>query len=226
MSLENLSEVVLKKYPRARKYKERLYDLRIPLTEEVDLSINFKKYPKTPKVLLIKNDGRKFKLGTILSHLRDWDDKGPYPIVNVVDEVVLIIESILNRLIPFTETCFQGLIEMAKKYHPQKVQGVLSVDKGKVSELIIPAIKCANPNYADRINYVNFQPFCQLPFDFSYEGTFISRPDGDLSRNEMFNVVMRKRRFTMLLAYPYDKPECIRIVDRDGNDLKYAVYSD
>jgi hypothetical protein len=224
--LEDLSDAVLQKYPKARKYKDRIYNLRIPLTEDVDLSINFKKYPRPPKILLLKNNGRKFKLGNILTYLRDWNDNNPYPIVNVVDEVVLIIESILNRQIPFTESCFEGLIEMAKKYHPQKVQGVLSVNKGKVSDLIIPAIKCANPSYANRINYVNFQPFCQLPFDFSYEGTFISRPNGDLSKNEAFNVVMRKRRFTMLLAYPYDKPECVRIVDRDGNDLKYAIYSD
>jgi hypothetical protein len=129
-------------------------------------------------------------------------------------------------LIPFTESCFQGLIDMAKKYHPQKVQGILSVDKGKVSELIIPAIRCAQPSYANRINYVNFQPFCQLPFDFSYEGTFISRPNGNLSGNKALDAVMRKRRFTMLLAYPYDKPECIKIIDRDGKDLNYVIYSD
>ena len=67
---------------------------------------------------------------------------------------------------------------------------------------------------------------CSLPFDFSYESTFISRPDGDLKRNEVFNVVMRKRRFTMLLAHPYDKPENVKLYDRDGNELKYVLYSD
>ncbi len=224
MSLVEISQTIFKKYPQASKFKNRGYNLRIPLTNEVDLSINFKKYPNPPKVKLIKHNGRTFKLGNILSHLRDWNIRHPFAVVNVVDEVFLVIESILNRVIPFTETCFQGLIEMAKQYHPIKVQGVLSVDKGKVSELIIPAIKCAEPG--NRINYINLQSFCTLPFDFSYEGTFISRPDGDLTRNEVFNVVMRKRRFTMLLGYPYDKPENIRLVDRDGKELKYVVYSD
>jgi hypothetical protein len=224
MSLEEIANTVIRKYPQASKFKNREYKLHIPLTEEVYISINYKKYPNPPKVKLVKNNGRTFNLTNILSHLRDWDISHPFAIVDVINEIFLVIESILNRVIPFTETCFQGLIEMAKDHHPRKVQGLLSVKKGKVSELIIPVIKCAEPG--NRINYVNFTSFCRLPFDFSYEGTFISRPDGDLTRNEMFNVVMRKRRFTMLLAYPYDNPENVRLVDRDGKELKYVVYSD
>jgi hypothetical protein len=224
MNLSDISETVVQKYPHALKFKNREYDLQIPLTEDVYLSINFKKYPNPPKVILVKKNGKIFKLSTILSHLRDWDENGPYPIVNVIDEVFLLIESIMNRLIPFTESCFQGLIQMCKEQHPNKVQGVLSVDKGKVSELIIPAIKCAETE--SRINYVNFQSMCVLPFDLSYEGTFISRPDGDLSKNPRLNQIFRRKRFTMLMAYPYDKPENIKLYDRDGKELKYVIYSD
>jgi len=224
MSLAEIAQTIKQKYPQATNYKNREYLMHVPLTDEVYISIKFKGYPRAPKVTLVKNNGRTFKLGTILSHLRDWNDKEPFAVVDVINEIFLVIESILNNVIPFTESCFNGLIEMSKKYHPQKVQGLLSVNKGKVSELIIPAIKCAEPG--NRINYINFQSMCSLPFDFSYEGTFISRPDGDLERNEVFNTVMRKRRFTMLLAYPYDKTENIKLYDRDGNELKYVVYSD
>ena len=112
MRLSEISASVFQKYPQSSKFKNREYHLRIELTEEVDLSINFKNYPNAPKVILVKNNRRTFKLDKILSHLRDWDENGPYPIVNVVDEVFLLIESIMNRRIPFTETCFQGLIQL------------------------------------------------------------------------------------------------------------------
>lgn len=224
MSLGELSNTIFQKYPQASKFKNREFHLRIPLTEEVDLSINFRRYPAPPKVILMKNNGRTFKLNNILSYLRDWDERQPFAIVNVVDEVFLLIESIINRLIPFTESCFQGLIEMCNKHHPNKIQGVLSVNKGKVSNLIIPAIKCAEPE--TRLNYVNFQSFCVLPFDLSYEGTFLSRPDGDLSKNEKLNQVLKRRRFTMLIAYPYNDPNNVILYDRDGNELKYVIYSD
>ena len=226
MIMEEISQNIIERYPKASMYKNRNYHMQVPLTDEVYISINYKNYPNPPKVKLVKYRGGSYKLTTMLSHLREWDVNNPYPIVNVLNEIFLIIDSVVNDIIPFTETCFNGLVEISKQHHPQKIQGLLSVDKGKVSELILPAIKCANPGYGDRINYINMQSFCSIPFDFSYEGTFISRPDGDLKRNEVFNVVMRKRRFTMLLAHPYDKPECIKIYDRNGHELNYKIYSD
>ena len=144
MSLEEIAQTIKQKYPQASNYKNRVYLMHVPLTKEVYISINFKRYPNEPKVKLVKNNGRTFKLTTILSHLRDWNEKEPFAVVDVLNEIFLVIESIMNRVIPFTETCFNGLIEMSKKYHPQKVQGLLSVDKGKVSELIIPAINVQN----------------------------------------------------------------------------------
>ena len=137
MSLEEIAQTIKEKYPQASNHKNRAYLMHVPLTKEVYISINFRRYPNEPKVKLVKPNGRTFKLTTILSHFRDWNEKEPFAVVDVLNEIFLVIESILNRVIPFTETCFNGLIEMSKKYHPQKVQGLLSVDKGKVSELII-----------------------------------------------------------------------------------------
>ena len=222
MSLEEIANTVIQKYPQTTKFKNRDHDLRIPITEEVTLSVNFKNFPNQPKVALIRYDGRKFKLKTILSYLRDWDESGPFALNRVVEEVFLLVNSILNRQIPFRESCFQGLVKLCKDQHPRKIQGVLSVNRGMVSELVIPAVRCIEP---ERLNYVNLQPICSLPFDLSYEGTFISRPDGDLSMNENLSKVIRRKRFTMLLAYPYDDPNKLKIYDQSGKELEYKILS-
>ncbi|MBN2157193.1 MAG: hypothetical protein JW776_14205 [Candidatus Lokiarchaeota archaeon] len=218
-----MSDPIFQKYPNASRVKNREYHLQIPLTKDVSIFINFKRYPYPPNVKLVKESGERFRLTTVLSHLRDWNVKEPFSLVSVIDEVFLLVESIINRQIPFTESCFQGLIDICKENHPRKIQGVLSVHQGKVSQLIIPAIECSEPE--NRINYVNFQSMCVLPFDLSYEGTFISRPDGNLSINRRLNRVFRKRRFTMLLGHPYDNPENVRLFDRDGRELSYVILS-
>jgi hypothetical protein len=210
-------------YPKSTRIKERDYYYKIPLINDVNIHINFKRYPKIPKMKLVKKNGESFKLTSVLSYLRNWDEKEPPKIVNVLDELFLIIDSLKNRMIPFTEQCFQGLINMCNDQHPKKIQGVLSVDKGLVSELIIPSNKCSNPD--NKISYINFQSSCSLPFDLSYEGTFISRPNGDISKNENLNRVFKRRRFTMLLAYPYDDPNNIKLFDREGNELSYMIKS-
>ncbi len=223
MSVEEISQTIMQNYPQASKYKNRPHHIRIPITEEIKLSIDFKKYPNQPRVTLVRYDGRKFRLTSVLSYLREWDEKEPFPVKNVIDEVFLLVNSILNQQIPFTESCFQGLITLCKDQHPRKIQGVLSVSKGKVSELVIPAVRCIEP---DRLNYVNMTPICSLPFDLSYEGTFISRPDGDVSVNENLQRVMRKKRFTMLLAYPYDDSTKVKLFDQNGKELNYVILSD
>ena len=221
--LDKNAEMIFQKYPKTVKVKGKNHFLSIPLINDVSISIDFKKYPSSPKVKLVKDNGESFKLTSVLSYLRNWNESNPPNVVDVLDEIFLIIESLKNNLIPFSEDCFQGLIGMCQNQHPKKIQGVLSVDKGLVSELIIPSSKCVNPD--EKINYLNFQSQCSLPFDLSYEGTFISRPDGDLSKNKHLNRIFKKRRFTMLLAYPYDDPNNIKLFDRRGNELTYMIKS-
>ena len=53
--------------------------------------------------------------------------------------------------------------------------------------------------------------------------TFISRPSGDLSTNEELNLIFKKRRFTMLLGYPYVNMDCIKYFDTNGNILEVVL---
>ena len=108
---------------------------------------------------------------------------------------------------------------MCKQNHPRKLRGILGVQKGIVSEYILPSRACTDSEK----DFVIFKATCNLPLDLSYEGTFISRPSGMLSTNEKLNQIFKKRRFTMLLAHPYNLSDNIKCFDTSGQILKHIV---
>ena len=113
----------------------------------------------------------------------------------------------------------EGLVDMCKQIHPRKIRGVLGVHKGVVSEYILPSRACSNTKKEFEI----ISQSCNLPFDFSYEGTFISRPSGNLSINDKLLQVFKKRRFTMLIAYPYNLSDSIKCFDASGQILEHII---
>ena len=99
------------------------------------------------------------------------------------------------------------------------MKGILGVHRGVVSEYIVPSRACTDSNKDFEI----IGTTCTIPLDFSYEGTFISRPSGTLSTNEKLNQIFKKRRFTMLLAHPYNPSENIKCFDTSGHILEHII---
>jgi hypothetical protein len=99
------------------------------------------------------------------------------------------------------------------------MRGLLGVHKGIVSEYIVPSRACTDR----KKDFEFFRTTCSIPLDFSYEGTFISRPSGDLSTNEKLNEIFKRRRFTMLLAHPYNRPDSIKCFDTSGSIIKHII---
>ena len=90
--------------------------------------------------------------------------------------------------------------------------GLLSVKKGLVSEYVLPSKSCRSILEKE---FEIFRPSCSIPLDVSNEGTFISRPSGDFHYEEL-NLIFKKRRFTMLLGYPYENMDCIKCFNKMG----------
>jgi len=195
------------------------YHLRYQVKKDVFLDLDFRNYPKKPKAKLINDEGKHFKLHRVVSSLRDWKDFPPLSIVELLREIFLLIESMeLNQILIRKDFLF-SLMDICKTQHPHKIVGLLGVKKGIVSEYILPSRSCSDPEKEFEI----FRPTCNIPLDFSNEGTFISRPSGDLSINEELNLIFKKRHFTMLLGYPYENLGCVKCFDTNGNTLEVVL---
>ncbi|MHA2474295.1 MAG: hypothetical protein ACXAES_13805 [Promethearchaeota archaeon] len=211
---------IIRAYPKVSTVGGAIFHLQIPVYRDIFLDLNYKKYPKRPKVILVKKDCNSFNLYRVVSSLRDWDKRSPLSILELIKEILLLIENITKNQILINKEFFDGLLDMCKNIHPRKLRGLLGVKKGIVSEFILPSRACVDA----RMDYeILTMRTCSIPLNFSYEGTFISRPSGNHLINEKLNNVFKKRRFTMLLAHPYNTLDCIRCFDSNGNVLQIKI---
>lgn len=210
---------IIEKYPNAISVKGNDYVLHFIISEEIILEVDFRKYPKKLKAFLIRNRVNKFKLSRIVASLRYWDGDASVSVLEIVDEILLLIDNIKLNQIMIKREFLEGLIDMCQKNHPQKMKAILGVEKGVVSEYIVPSRACTDIVKDFEI----IRTTCTIPLNFSYEGTFISRPSGSLSTNEKLNQVFKKRRFTMLLAHPYNDIESIKCFDTSGQILEHII---
>ena len=210
---------VLNKFPDVISVGGDNFHLRFEINNEILLEVDFRKYPKKMKAYLINNKRDKFKLSRTVSSLQNWSKHSAVSVLEIIDEILLLIDNLKLNQIMIKKDFLEGLVDMCQKNHPQKMRGVLGVHKGVISEYIISSRACND----GKKDYDIFSPTCSLPLDFSYEGTFISRPSGDLSINEKLNQIVKKRRFTMLLAHPYDNSDNIKCFDTSGQILEHII---
>ena len=210
---------VLEKFPDVISVDGDNYLLHFEINNEILLEVDFRRYPKKLKAYLIKNKTDKFKLSRIVSSLRNWNRHSTDSVLEIIDEILLLIDNMKLNQIMIKRDFLEGLIDMCQKGHPKKLKGILGVHKGLVSEYILSSRACTDSDKDFEI----IRPTCSIPLDFSYEGTFISRPSGTLSTNEKLNQVFKKRRFTMLLAYPYNISDNIKCFDTSGHILEHII---
>jgi len=210
---------VLEKFPDVISVGGDNFLLHFKINTEILLEVDFRRYPKKLKAYLIKNNRDKFKLSKIVSSLRNWNKHSTDSVLEIIDEILLLIDNMKLNQIMIKKDFLEGLVDMCQKGHPKKMRGVLGVHKGVVSEYIVSSRACTD----SKKDFEIIRPTCSLPLDFSYEGTFISRPSGTLSTNEKLNQVFKKRRFTMLLAYPYNISDNIKCFDTSGQILEHII---
>lgn len=194
--------------------------VKLLINNEVFLIIKFRKYPKKPRAKLVNKKGGEFQLYRVSSILREWNKENPVLISELIKEILLIINNLRSEQIVIKKDLLEGLMDICKETHPHKLVGLLGVKKGVVSEYILPSRACTDPikGYS-----LWGQQSCSIPLDFSHEGTFISRPSGELTTNEKLDDIFRRRRFTLLLSYPYTDLNCVKCFDKYGNELKLII---
>jgi len=210
---------VLEKFPDVISIGGDDFHLHLEINDEILLEVDFRKYPKKLKAYLIRSKADKFKLNKIVTTLRYWNKYSTDSVLEIIDEILLLIDNMKLNQIMIKKDFLEGLVDMCKKGHPKKMKGILGVHKGVVSEYIVSSRACTDSDKDFEI----IRPTCSIPLDFSYEGTFISRPSGTLSTNEKLNQIFKKRRFTMLLAYPYNLSDNIKCFDTSGQILEHII---
>jgi len=211
---------VIEKFPDVISVNGNDFHLHLKINSETLIEVDFRKYPKKLKAYLINsNKEYKFKLSRIVTSLRNWNRHSTESVLEVIDEILLLIDNMKLNQIMIKKDFLEGLVDMCQKAHPKKMKGILGVHKGVVSEYIVSSRSCTDNNKDFEI----FRPTCSIPLDFSYEGTFISRPSGTLSTNEKLNQIFKKRRFTMLLAHPYNLSDSIKCFDTSGQILEHII---
>ena len=84
--IEEEYKKIIETFPNASIVNNFIYHIKIPLINDVYLNINFKKYPKRPKVILTKSSGEIYN-NLMIGTLMNWKKKTPISIVELIKEI-------------------------------------------------------------------------------------------------------------------------------------------
>ncbi len=217
MSIEEEYRKVINSFPHAQIIDGYISHITIPLENGIFLDIDFRNYPKKPKVILIRPDGQVFNnLKTMVSNLKYWNKKDPISIVDLIYDIELLLNRTSTREVAIKKELIDGIIGLCKAQHPREILGFLRVENGIASEYIL--LPGAITNKKSGV----FSP-SRIPFDPSLEGSVHSHPSGNPypSQKDLKSVFMSKR-FHFIVGYPYTY-NSIKCFDQKGNELDFKI---
>jgi len=217
MSYEEEYSKIISTYPEARMLDNYIYHLEIPLKANIFLEIDYKKYPKRPKVKLRKSNGESFKnLERMISTLNNWKSKNPPSIVELINDLVVFIHSFESQEILIKNQLVEGIFGICRTLHPREILGLLRVNNGIVIEYILP------PGAITSETSGVFFP-SRIPMDASLQGTIHSHPSGNPYPSAAdLESVFKTKRFHFIAAYPYNL-NFFKAFDQRGNEIKFRI---
>ena len=216
--IEDEYEKTIEIYPNASIINNIISHIKIPLLNDVFLEIDFKKYPKRPKVKLIKSNGQIYKnFDMMILSLKSWKNKNPPSIVELINEIFIFIKSLQSDEILIKMELLNGILALCREQHPKEILGLLRMSKGIVTEFILP------PGSLTSDNSGVFFP-SRIPLDLSLEGTIHSHPSGNVYPSITdLNGVFKTKRFHFIIAYPYNSLACVKCFSKDGNEIPFRI---
>lgn len=193
-----------------------IYYIKIPLINDVYLIINFKKYPKRPKVILEKSNGEIYN-NLMIDALTNWKKKNAISIVELIEEIQNFIERMQIKKVLIKKELLAGLLALCRDQHPKEILCLLRIQDGIANEFILP------PGAVTSVSSGVFFP-SRIPFDSSIEGTAHSHPSGNLHPSEGdLRGVFQKKNFHFIIGYPYSNFSCVKCFDRKGNEIPFQI---
>ena len=122
----------------------------------------------------------------------------------------------MKKIVGITRSCLELIKEAARSTHPNEFAGLLSAEKGIISEIVIL------PGTISGSSHAIFQ-LHMAPVDFSLVGTVHSHPSYSPGASEADLQLFRKYgRIHIILAYPY-VDDSWRSYTGDGSDYPLDV---
>ncbi|MFX1259775.1 MAG: hypothetical protein ACFFAN_18135 [Promethearchaeota archaeon] len=209
---------IFETFPNAIFVDNIISHVKIPLINNVFLDINYKRYPKRPKVTLIKSNGQIYKnLDTMILSLKSWKKNSAISIVELINEIIVFVNSMQSNEVLIKKELLNGVLALCRNQHPKEILGLLRMDKGIVSEYILP------PGALTSNSSGVFFP-SRIPLDSSLEGTIHSHPSGNPNPSlGDLNGVFVHKRFHFIVAYPYNSLNCVKCFNNKGNEIPFKI---
>ena len=216
--LEQEYQKVLEAFPNAILVNNLIYHIKILLINNVFLDIDYKKYPKKPKVLFIKSNGEIYKdLDDMISSLKRWKKDNAISIVELINEILTFIENMQTNEILIKKELFKGILDLSRNQHPREILGLLRMEDGIVLEYILP------PGALTTDTSGIFSS-SRLPIDSSIEGSIHSHPRGNPHPSSTdLNGVFKKYRFNFIVASPYNSINCVKCFNKNGVEIPFRI---
>ncbi|HEY0090161.1 MAG TPA: Mov34/MPN/PAD-1 family protein [Candidatus Lokiarchaeia archaeon] len=214
--IEQQYQKIVLKFPETIVIDNSITHVRIPLKENIFLDINYKKYPKKPKIKFIKSEGQIYsKLDSILPSLKNWGKEKPLDVVNLVDDIIRFIKNLESREVAIKKELLMGILGLCRDQHPREILGLLRIENGITTEFILP------PGALRSEQSGVFSPN-RLGIDPTLEGTVHSHPSGLALPSAEDLKLFRKYRFNFIIGFPYNL-NGIKCYDANGAELKVEV---
>ena len=216
-NIEDQYQEVIETFPNAITVDNIISHVKIPINNGSFIDIDFKNYPKKPKVTIVNPRGQVFKkLANMIPLLYSWRAKTAPQIVEVINEVFMFIKNSISKEIFIKKELLDGILGLCQEHHPREIIGLLRVENDVVSEFILPP--GALTSAVSGLFFPN-----RIPLDFSLQGTIHSHPSGTLFPSPQdLKGVFRKMRFNFIVGYPYNL-NSTRCFDRKGKELTFKV---
>ncbi|MBN1803328.1 MAG: Mov34/MPN/PAD-1 family protein [Candidatus Lokiarchaeota archaeon] len=212
--IENQYLAILAEFPKAITIDNTIYHLKIPIQSKSFIEVDFRNYPKKPKLHLINSTGETFrKMDQAISSLGSWKTKNFPNVVNVIREIFIKLS---RKGIVIKNELLQGILALCREHHPEEFLGLLRVENDIVTEFILP------PGALTSKTSGVFFPH-KIPLDLTLQGTIHSHPTGNpYPSNQDLNGIFKSMRFNFIVGHPYELWN-VKCFDRNGKELEFET---
>ncbi|MFW9942934.1 MAG: Mov34/MPN/PAD-1 family protein [Candidatus Thorarchaeota archaeon] len=215
--IEKQYQNVVEHFPNTVIINNEITHIKIELILGIILEIDYSKYPKKPKLILINKSGKVYKkLNNDINSLKNWKINETKSILNVINEIISILEELQSNEVKIKKELLVGILALCRVHHPKEFLGILKIEKNIFTEFILP------PGAVTSRNTGIFFP-TRLPLSLDYQGTIHSHPSGvPYPSLQDLNSVFKGLRFHFIVGFPY-RLSNIKCFDKNGRELQFKL---
>ena len=215
--IEEQYQIIIETYPKTIIINNLITHVKIPINNGNFIEIDYKNYPKKPKVRLINKKGQVYKrLEKSIPTLNSWNAKNSPLIIELISQIRAFINNLSLKEVIIKKELLEGILGLCREHHPKEILGLLRVEREIVTEFILP------PGALNSTISGVFFPN-RIPYDLSLQGSVHSHPSGNPNPSSQdLNSVFKKMRFNFIIGYPYNLFN-MKCFDRDGKEINYRI---